>query len=48
VASALERPISSENVKTIVIVAPARTLAELGRVFHPDVKKRILTEVERA
>jgi protein required for attachment to host cells len=30
-----------------VIVAPARTLAELRRVFHPDVKKRILTEVEK-
>ena len=47
VASALEGVVRSENVKAIVIVAPARTLAELRRVFHPAVKKRILTEVEK-
>jgi protein required for attachment to host cells len=47
VASALEGVVRSENVKAIVIIAPARTLAELRRVFRPDVKKRILTEVEK-
>ncbi len=47
VASAMERLVRAENIKAIVIVAPARTLAELRMTIHADIKKRISAEVEK-
>jgi len=45
VAAALESVISSRTVPALVIAAPPRTLADLRRAFHADVKKRVLAEV---
>jgi len=47
VASAAEQLVRAEDIKAIVIVAPARTLAELRQTFHPDIKRRISVEVEK-
>lgn len=47
VAAALERLVRSQNVKHLVVVAPPRTLAELRRAFHDDVKRRIVAEVDK-
>lgn len=47
VASAMEQLVRAEKVKSIVIVAPPRTLAELRHAFHADVKKRIIAEVDK-
>ena len=47
VAAAMEQFVRSEDVKAIVIVAPPRTLAELRRALHADVKKRVIAEVEK-
>ena len=47
VAAALEQLVRAEKVKKIVIVAPPRTLAELRRAFHADVKKRIIAEIDK-
>jgi len=47
VAAALEQRVRSENIKAIVIVSPPRTLAELRRAFHADVKRRIIAEVDK-
>jgi protein required for attachment to host cells len=45
VAAALEHAVRSRDVPALVIAAPPRTLADLRRVFHVDVKKRIVAEV---
>jgi protein required for attachment to host cells len=47
VAAALERVVRERKVKAIVIVAPPRTLAELRRVFHADVKNCIIAEIDK-
>jgi len=47
VAAALEQLVRSQNVKHVVVVAPPRTLAELRRAFHDDVKRRIVAEVDK-
>jgi len=47
VAAALESIVRQHNVPALVIVAPPRTLADLRRAFHPDVKKRIVAEVDK-
>jgi protein required for attachment to host cells len=47
VAAALERVVRSNGVTAIVVVAPARTLAELRAAFHADVKGRIIAELEK-
>ena len=36
-----------KNINEIVVVAPPRTLAELRHVFHADVKKRIIAEIDK-
>ena len=46
-AAALEKLVRSEKVKALIIVAPPRTLAELRRAFHPDVKKAIVAEIDK-
>jgi protein required for attachment to host cells len=45
VAAALEGVVRSRHVPALVIAAPPRTLADLRRAFHADVKKRIVAEV---
>jgi len=47
VADALEQLVRADNAKAIVVVAPPRTLAKLWRAVHPDIKKRIIAEVEK-
>jgi protein required for attachment to host cells len=47
VATALERLVRTDGVKAVIIVAPPRTLADLRRVLHPDVKSRITAEIDK-
>ena len=47
VAAAMEGLVRERNVPALVIVAPPRTLAELRQAFNPDVKNRILAEVDK-
>jgi protein required for attachment to host cells len=47
VAGAMEGLVRASKVKTLIIVAPPRTLAELRLAFHPDVKACIVAEVNK-
>jgi protein required for attachment to host cells len=47
VAEAMEKLVRERNVKALVIVAPPRTLADLRRAFHADVKSRIIAEIDK-
>jgi len=47
VATALENLVRSRKVPALVIVAPPRTLADLRRDFHADVKKLIVAEINK-
>jgi len=47
IAAALRRIVRDRKVKALVVVAPPRTLAELRRAFHTDVKSRILAEIDK-
>ena len=47
VAAALERMVRERGVKALVVVAPPRTLADLRKAFHPDVKKKIVAEIDK-
>jgi protein required for attachment to host cells len=47
VAGALEGVVRSNGVKALIDVAPARTLADLRRAFHDDVKKKIIAEIDK-
>ena len=47
VAGALETMVRSNGAKALVVVAPARTLADLRHAFHDDVKKRIIAEIDK-
>jgi len=47
VAAALEQVVRSRKVPAIIIAAPPRTLADLRRVLHADVKARIVAEVNK-
>jgi protein required for attachment to host cells len=47
VAGALEAAMRESEAKALVVVAPARTLAELRRAFHADVKKKIIAEIDK-
>lgn len=33
------------NARALVVVAPARTLADVREALHPDIKKRIIAEI---
>ncbi|HEX9238689.1 MAG TPA: host attachment protein [Xanthobacteraceae bacterium] len=35
------------GVEVLVVVAPPRTLADLRKAFRPDVKKRIVAEIDK-
>jgi protein required for attachment to host cells len=43
--AALEDVVRTQDVPALVIAAPPRTLADLRRAFHDDVKARIVAEV---
>jgi protein required for attachment to host cells len=45
VASTLQRIVRERDVEALVVVAPPRTLADLRKAFHPDVKKKIVAEI---
>jgi protein required for attachment to host cells len=47
VAAVLERIVRERGVKALVVVAPPRTLADLRKAFHADVKKRIVAELDK-
>ena len=47
VAAALADLVHRRDVPALVIAAPPRTLAELRRAFHADVKKRIVAEIDK-
>jgi protein required for attachment to host cells len=47
VAAALQRIVRDRKVKALVVVAPPRTLAELRRAFHTEVKSRIVAEIDK-
>ncbi|HEX4407673.1 MAG TPA: host attachment family protein [Xanthobacteraceae bacterium] len=47
VASRLERIVRERGVEALVIVAPPRTLADLRKTFHDDVKKKIVAEIDK-
>ena len=45
IADALKDLVGSKKTKAIVIVAPPRTLADLRRAFHADVRNTIIAEI---
>ena len=45
VAATLGRIVRERGVEALVVVAPPRTLADLRKAFHPDVKRKIIAEV---
>jgi protein required for attachment to host cells len=47
VADALEEVVRAKGAKSLIVVAPARTLADLRRAFHDDVKKKIIAEIDK-
>jgi protein required for attachment to host cells len=47
VAAALEELVRARKIPALVVVAPPRTLADLRRDLHPDVKKRVVAEIDK-
>jgi protein required for attachment to host cells len=47
VAGVLAKVVRENKVEALVVVAPPRTLAELRRVFHNDVRQRIIAEIDK-
>jgi protein required for attachment to host cells len=47
VAAALETFVRERDVKSLIIVAPPRTLADLRRAFHEGIKSRIVAEIDK-
>jgi protein required for attachment to host cells len=47
VADAFEKLVRERKVKTVIIAAPPRTLAELRQALHGDVKARVMAEVDK-
>ncbi|MGZ9104730.1 MAG: baeRF12 domain-containing protein [Rhodoplanes sp.] len=47
IADALHRIVRDRKVKALVVIAPPRTLAELRRAFHAEVKSRIVAEIDK-
>jgi protein required for attachment to host cells len=46
-AAALETVVRDRAAPALVIAAPARTLAELRRVLHTDVKAKVIGEIDK-
>jgi protein required for attachment to host cells len=47
VAGTLAKIVRDRKIKALIIVAPPKTLAELRQAFQPDVKSRIVAEVDK-
>jgi len=47
VAAAMEELVRASKTKALIVVAPPKTLAELRRAFHADVKQRIVAEIDK-
>ncbi len=47
VAAILERIVRQRGVEALVVVAPPRALADLRKAFHPDVKRKIIAEIDK-
>jgi protein required for attachment to host cells len=47
VAAALEKVVRERKAEALVVVAPPRTLADLRKAFHDDVKKKIVAEIDK-
>jgi protein required for attachment to host cells len=47
VAARLHDVVRERGVKSVIVVAPARTLAELRTALHDEVKKKIVAEIEK-
>lgn len=46
-AQALEQVVRERDAPALVIAAPARTLADLRKALHDDVKARIIAEIDK-
>jgi protein required for attachment to host cells len=46
-AATLERIVRERGVEALVVVAPPRALADLRKAFHPDIKKKIIAEIDK-
>jgi protein required for attachment to host cells len=46
-AAALERIVRDRAAPALVIAAPARTLADLRKALHDDVKARVIAEIDK-
>jgi protein required for attachment to host cells len=47
VAEELEKLVRERNVRALVVAAPPRTLADLRRALHDDIKSRIIAEIDK-
>jgi protein required for attachment to host cells len=47
VAAMLQRIVRERGVEALVVVAPPRALADLRKAFHPDVKRKIIAEIDK-
>lgn len=47
VTAAFERLVRDKQIKSLVIVAPPRSLAELRKALHADVKARVIAEIDK-
>ena len=47
VAAALERIVRERKAEVLIVAAPPRALADLRKAFHPDVKKKIVAEIDK-
>ncbi len=47
VSAALERLVRERAAPALVVVAPPRALADIRRALHPDVKARIVGEIDK-
>ncbi len=47
VAAAMEQMVRERKAQALVVAAPPRTLADLRQSFHPDVKRRIIAEIDK-
>ncbi len=46
-AAALETVVRERDAPALVIAAPARTLADVRKALHDDVKARIIAEIDK-
>src|SRR6516164_446602 len=47
VAAMLEQIVRERGVQALVVVAPPRALADLRKAFHPDVKRKVIAEIDK-